>query len=138
MMAVAVATGLVREARSKIISGVIGRTSGRRWESPKAFRKTVLPLRATRRTAPGKSLRSTAAATIPSRTASLLEDIPTSSGFAAGRVGPDAAPIAARANRARTVKFMVFRIVFLSLGRRLGRGLFPNEAILPDMPGFPG
>ena len=53
MTAVVVATTLVREARSKMVSVFMGKARGVRARRPKALRYTVLPRWPTRMTAPG-------------------------------------------------------------------------------------
>ena len=53
MMAVVVATTLVREARSKTVSMVMGMGGARQARRPKALRYTILPWWPTRMTAPG-------------------------------------------------------------------------------------
>ena len=62
MIAVVVATTLVREARSKMVSTFMGWDRGVRARWPKALRYTVLPRWPTRMTAPG---------TCPAATSSL-------------------------------------------------------------------
>ncbi len=78
----AVATVLVRDARSKIVSTVIGSTDGATARFPKAFRNTIFLLCPTRTTAPGNSFRAIAWRTTASIPGSLS---------AAGRAGTTAA-----------------------------------------------
>src|SRR4029453_4672937 len=77
---VAVATILVNDARSKIVSTVIAPRFVAIAPSPKALRYPMPPFGATRRTAPGVSLRPIEARAASSILARRSLDIPTDSG----------------------------------------------------------
>src|SRR5437867_6753210 len=80
-MAATEVNGLVIEYRRKIASFDIGApVPGSRW--PRLSKYAILPLRATRTTAPGYRPRATSAFSTWVTRASLSEESPTSSGFA--------------------------------------------------------
>src|SRR3954447_2179478 len=84
MTEVAVATTLVRLARSKIVSDVITSRTGSTARAPYAFRQTTFPSRPTSTTAPGNFLSAIASAMTASIWGNRNEDTETDSGLTIG------------------------------------------------------
>ncbi len=85
--AVVVATTLVREARSKMVSTFMGKARGSRARFPKALRYTVLPRWPTRMTAPGMCPAATSSLAAWSMLAKRRASISPTSGSGGGGGG---------------------------------------------------
>ena len=92
MTLVAVAIGLVSEARSNTVSGLIGTRQGSNCRLPKARRKTIFPRRPTTTTQPGNRCWRIASSTPLSISASFCGFIATASGSENGSRGGPAGP----------------------------------------------